>query len=226
LKRRILSGQYDQGQLAFTGEALEKEFEASNITIRKALEMLTRDGFVNRRRGLGTTVSEGISEPVVFELGSSFRKLVESIEKMKCRIKVMDIVTIKCPKHVQNILSLSPEQEVWRMRRVRIYKDMTVSFYTYYANPVSCGAISMKGAKKVNIIDTFEQASGMKIARIKQIIRSAVADLDISVALKIPFGAPVFFLENIYYSVSDKVLLCSQSYYRADMFAFKSSTQL
>ena len=38
MKRRILSGQYNPGKHLFTGEELEKEFQTSNITIRKAME--------------------------------------------------------------------------------------------------------------------------------------------------------------------------------------------
>lgn len=223
LKRRILSGRYNPGQPSFTGEELEKEFETSSITIRKALDMLKNDGFVKRQRGLGTTVSEIIPEPVVFELGSGFRKLVESIEKMKCQVKVLEIVTTACPKHIQKALLLNPEQEVWRMRRIRKNKGLPFSLYTYYASPVSCAAMSMKEAKKSNILDTFQKVSGSKIARIKQSIRSAVSDLDISAAMEIPFGAPVFFSENTYYSVSDKPVFFSQSYYRGDMCVFKSS---
>ena len=84
LKRRILSGEYNQGKLSFTGEELEKEFNTSNITIRKALDRLRSDGIVERKRGLGTTVSKITPEPVVFELSGSFQNLVESIEKIQC----------------------------------------------------------------------------------------------------------------------------------------------
>ena len=113
LKRRILSGEYNQGKLSFTGEELEKEFNTSNITIRKALDRLRGDGIVERRRGLGTTFSEIAPEPVVFELSGSFQKLVESIAKMKCQMKVIEIASITCPKRAQEILSLDPDQEVW-----------------------------------------------------------------------------------------------------------------
>jgi len=226
LKRRILSGRYNQGQPSFTGEELEKEFETSSITIRKALDMLRSDGFVKRLRGLGTTVSEIIPEPVVFELNSGYRKILESIEKMRFQVKVLEIVLMACPKHIQKALLLTPEQEVWRMRRVRINEGQPFSFYTYYADPVSCAAMTMKEAKKSDIIDTFESVTGYKIARIQQSIRAVVSDLDISAALEIPFGAPVFFSENNYYSVSDKPVFFSQSYYRGDMCVFSSSRRL
>ena len=91
MKRRILSGQYNPGKQLFTGEELEREFQTSNITIRKAMEKLKNDGYVERRRGLGTTVSKIDPEPIEFELGRSFNKLKESIEKLNTQIKVVEI---------------------------------------------------------------------------------------------------------------------------------------
>ena len=226
LKRRILSGEYNQGKLSFTGEELEKEFNTSNITIRKALDALRSDGIVERRRGLGTTFSEIAPEPIVFELSGSFQKLVESIAKIKCQMKVIEIASITCPKRVQEILSLDPDQKVWRMKRVRRFKGKPISFYTYYAKLSSCESISEGDAKKSKFIDTFQEATGNKIDKIRQSIRSAVADLDVSAMLEIPFGAPVFFYENTYYSLSGEALYLSQSYFRGDMCVFKASVQL
>ena len=92
MKRRILSGQYSPGRQLFTGEELEREFQTSNITIRKAMEILKNDGFVVRRRGLGTTVSKIDPAPLEFELGKNFKKLKESIDKLNTRVEVLEVL--------------------------------------------------------------------------------------------------------------------------------------
>jgi GntR family transcriptional regulator len=226
MKRRIISGQYNPGKQLFTGEELEREFQTSNITIRKAMEKLKNDGFVERRRGLGTTVSKIEPEPLVFELSSSFKKLVESIKKMRTQVKVLEIARATSSEYVQNILSMSSQQEIWNMKRIRIYKGMPVSYYNYYADPVYCAGISEEDARKEDVLGTMEQAMGIKIHRVSQTLRSVVADLDISGILEIPFGAPVFFNENTYPTVSGKTVFLSQSYYRGDMFVFRATSLL
>src|SRR4030043_2366227 len=70
MKRRILSGQYNPGKQLFTGEELERKFQTSNITIRKAMEKLKNDGFVERRRCLGQSVSNVAVHPLGFDSGS------------------------------------------------------------------------------------------------------------------------------------------------------------
>ena len=226
MKRRITSGQYNPGKQLFTGEELEREFQTSNITIRKAMEKLKNDGFVERRRGLGTTVSEIEPVPLEFELGRSFKKLKESIEKLNTQVKVLEITRTIASKYVQNFLSLDSEQEIWRLKRTRIYKGFPVSFNTYYAEPSNCEVITKKDAEKDDILNTIEQAKGIKIYKINQTLRSVVADLDVSGALEIPFGSPIFFNEITYHSVSDETLFLSQSYFRGDMFVFRTSSLL
>ena len=226
MKRRILSGEYNPGKQLFTGEELEEEFQTSNITIRKAMEKLKNDGFVERQRGLGTTVSEIDPAPLEFELGRSFKKLKESIDKLNTRVKVLDITRTIASKYVQNFLSMDSEQEIWRLKRNRIYKGFPVSFNTYYADPAHCKGITKKMAEKDDILSTIEQAMGAKIHKVNQTLRSIVADLDVSSALEIPFGAPVFFNETTYHSVSGETLFLSQSYFRGDMFVFRTSSLL
>ena len=227
LKRRILLGEYNESDLSFTGEALEKEFGASNITIRKALDMLKGEGIVDRRRGIGTTFSEIAPEPFVFELSGSLQKMIKTLEKVKpLQIQVIEIATIECPKRAQKILLLKPDQEVWRMKRIRKYKGIPGVFHTYYSDPSLCEAISKDDAKETIFSDTFQRVTGIKIDKMQQSILAAVADLDISTVLKIPFGAPAFLVENIYYSPSGEILFFSQSYLRGDKCVFSASVQL
>ncbi len=226
MKRRISSGQYNPGKQLFTGEELEREFQTSNITIRKAMENLKKDGFVERRRGLGTTVSKIDQEPLGFELDNSFKRLKESIKKLNTKVKVLEITRTTSSEYVQNILSMSPEQEIWRLKRIRIYKGLPVSFYTYYADPLFCSDISDRDAGKDDILNTIEQAMGIKIHKARQTLRSVAADLDISSVLDISFGAPAFFNECTYQSISGKALFLSQSYFRGDMFVFRTTSML
>ncbi len=226
MKRRIVSGQYNPGKQLFTGEELEKEFQTSNITIRKAMEKLKNDGFVERRRGLGTTVSKMDPEPLQFELGKSFNKLKASIEKLDSQVKVLEITTTESSEYVQKYLSMEAEQKMWRLKRIRIYKGIPISFNEYYADPTLCAGISKKDAQKDDILKIIETAMDIKIHEVSQTLRSVVADLDISSALKIPFGAPAFFNESIYHSVSGATLFLSQTYFRGDMFVFRTSSLL
>lgn len=54
---RLQSGQYAIGMRLPTEEHLSRAFEVSRVTVRKALELLVRDGFLTSRRGSGYHVA-------------------------------------------------------------------------------------------------------------------------------------------------------------------------
>ena len=58
LKSRISSGKYPAGTLIPSEAKLKKEFGVSAITIRRAIQELVLDGFIERRQGIGSFVRD------------------------------------------------------------------------------------------------------------------------------------------------------------------------
>lgn len=56
LKEDILTGKYPLGSLLPTELELEEMFQVSKITVRKAIELLAADDYVEKKSGRGTTV--------------------------------------------------------------------------------------------------------------------------------------------------------------------------
>lgn len=56
LKERIISGKYPKNTLIPSEIELKDEFGVSIITVRKAVEQLSQQGYVEKRSGVGTTV--------------------------------------------------------------------------------------------------------------------------------------------------------------------------
>jgi DNA-binding GntR family transcriptional regulator len=226
IKRRILTDQYNQGDLIPPMQELEKEFDVSNITMRKALEALAHAGIIQRKRGIGTVVSELVPEVITFELSGSFQRLVDSVEKLPLEMEVLEITTTPCPKHVQRIFSMEPTRDIWRMKKVRKHMGTPVSYYTHYSDPRWCSGITKKEAGRKNFVELFQQASRINLIRMEQRLKAAVADLDLSALLGINFRDPLFFMENVYYSAQDRPLILTQIYYRGDMCSYKATVQL
>lgn len=75
IKDSIINGIYPIGSLLPTETELEKKFQVSKITIRKAIELLENDGYVTKKSGKGTTV---ISNSIFNKLsnGQSFSSIL------------------------------------------------------------------------------------------------------------------------------------------------------
>lgn len=94
IKEKIINGIYKIGELIPTETELEKEFNVSKITIRKAIEMLELDGYLVKRSGKGTTV---ISNSIYNKLskGESFSNILNKegfqVRKEKTLIEKVEI---------------------------------------------------------------------------------------------------------------------------------------
>ena len=199
LRRRIMTGEYIEGSLIPIEAELGKEFNVSNITIRKALETLTKDGLL---------------------------RFVRSIENLPVEIEVLEMKVIPCPNYVQQMLSLAPDAKVLRIKKVRKHGGKPLSFYLHYTDPALYKQITRKKAEKKTFVDLFEEVTKTKLTTLKQKIESVVADIDLSNMLQVRFGLPLFFTENLYMTDGQKPAILTQIYYRGDKCFYKTSTKL
>lgn len=102
VKQRIIDGNYPIDSLLPTETELEKEFNVSKITIRKAIEILENEGYVKKQSGKGTTV---ISNSLFNKIskGESFSNI---LRQQGCRIQK--------EKTKSQHITLSPQDELYR----------------------------------------------------------------------------------------------------------------
>jgi GntR family transcriptional regulator len=226
IKSRILGGMYAPGERIPSYRGLEGEFKVSNITVRKAIEILVRDGIITRKRGVGSVVTNSGSEVITFEVSGSFERLRHSAQQIPLTIELLEIMEGPCPSHVQRTLSVEPETKIWQMRRVRKHKDTIMSYYIHYSDPHWCRKITKREAEKERFVDLLRRGSGIDIVRLEQRVEAAVANLDLSTILGVSFGAPLLSVENVYYSSLDRPVALTQIYYRGDRHFYKTTAQL
>ena len=86
IKARILNHEYRPGDFIPSAKALENVFSVSNLTIRRALETLTKEGCIVPRRGMRARVAEQTNEIVEIEITGDFRAWVDMAIGRKLRI--------------------------------------------------------------------------------------------------------------------------------------------
>ena len=226
LRRRILTGEYPEGELIPPGQELENEFRVSNITIRKALELLTQDGILQRKRGVGTVVPRLERDVVTFELGGSFHRLVSSLEKLPLEMEVLEIAVVSCPERVRRMMGSDPEKKIWRMKKIRRHHGIPICYYVHYSDGLLCQNLTKERAEKDNFVRVFQEITKLKLVSMEQRLEAAVADLDLSNMLQLRFGAPLLFVENCYFVTGHKAVILTQIYYRGDKCAYTARTDL
>ncbi|HVN95142.1 MAG TPA: GntR family transcriptional regulator [Syntrophorhabdaceae bacterium] len=226
IRSRILANHYGEGDLIPSYRQLEKEFNISNITVRKAVEILVQDGIINRKRGVGTEVSRVDGDAITWELSGNLQSLRNSAGKVSLAAEILEIATIACPERIGEILAIGPTQKVWRMKKIRRHEKTIMAYYITYSDPRWCTKVTKNEAKKGGFVDLFRKKSGLKLTRLEQRVEATVADLDLSAILEVNFGFPLLHIENVYYSSGNKPVLITQIYYRGDKNSYKATIPL
>ena len=229
LKARIRDGQYQHNDLIPSAKKLEEEFKVSNITIRKAMDLLTRDGYVIPMRGVGTRVAKTEDDMVSIEITGSFRDWVDSAigRNLQLTVDVLEITITSCPKRVSQILTLGPDENIWRMKRVRRLRGVPMSYFINYGRPeLFSDKITIDEVTKSSFVDLFQARCQISLSKMEQRVKATVADMDLSGVLDINFGDPLFFVENVYYSTDGNPVEVTHMYYRGDKYVYDATIQL
>jgi GntR family transcriptional regulator len=225
IKGRIQSREYGVGERIPPARELEEEFNVSGITIRKAIELLTAEGWVEPRQGYGTVVTNNTNGMMEIAITGNFREWLNSAtgHSVKLNAKVLEISQVQPPPRVQELLAVSPSTPVWRMKRVRIFHKRPVSHFLNYWRTDVCGKLPKAEVESRSFIEVFQKESGIKLQRLDQNVKASVADMELSEILEVDYGAPLFYVENDYFADSDNPIVITHMYYRGDSYVYKAS---
>ncbi|MGH7067952.1 MAG: GntR family transcriptional regulator [Acetobacteraceae bacterium] len=80
LRNRIAEGKFRPGQKIPALDALEQEFAVARVTVRQAVELLEKEGIVQRQQGRGTFVSPHLAERRWLHLMADMASLATAID--------------------------------------------------------------------------------------------------------------------------------------------------
>ena len=222
IKARILNYEYSPGDSIPSAKELEKEFGVSNITIRRAIELLAKIGCIIPKRGMRARVAAQTKDIVEIELTGDFRSWVDMAVGRKIGItaKILDRQIIECPKPIRELLSMDSGEKVERIRRVRKLKENPISYYVNYSPRYYLKKLTNRQIETHTFIEAFQKAYNIKLKSMEQKVRATIADMDLADILQVGFGFPLFFVQNVYYSAKEVPLAVTHMYYRSDHYVY------
>lgn len=128
LKEDIMSGRYPIGSFLPTETELEATFNVSKITVRKAIELLAADEYVEKRSGRGTTVLSNRPYNKLSK-GTTFSQLLEKTGKEYTKKNLSYELVKLAPEHPAYSLM---GKEVMRLRRMYYFDHQPFIYYEYH----------------------------------------------------------------------------------------------
>ena len=230
LRTRICDGAYPVNTCLPTSVELEESFQVSNITIRKALNVLKIEGWVETKLGVGMVVVRSANEPVVdIHHSGHFDEWLDwaSGESQNVKQVVLGIDSEPGPPKIRRLLDIADGDLVWRMRRLRSRSQEPISYHISYGRSEFVDLVSKKDFQgSGSFIEFLQNNYPRKIARIEQLVEANVANIDLAKLLEVEFGAPIFFMEHTYRDDKDAVVAVSHLFMRADRYRYTTSIEL
>ncbi|MBE6930937.1 MAG: GntR family transcriptional regulator [Ruminococcaceae bacterium] len=130
IRSQIMEKKYDVGAILPPEPILEKEFGVSRTTVRRAIDLLSREGLLSVRQGFGTQV---ISRKTVQNL-NRFTSVSQSLAQKGYRVGLRSCYIEKtgAPEDIADLLGIPMHTPVICIYRIKTIDDRPISITRNY----------------------------------------------------------------------------------------------
>ena len=211
LRERVAAGEFPGGGLLPSESELSSAYEASRVTVRKALEALRDDGLVDSRQGFGWFVAVDPLRQTLGRLGTLEGQLAES--GVQPERKVLEFGFVRATKRVAAVLGVARVLEV---RRLNLADGSPFARVTVWVPEDLAGDLSRSVVERSSFYDNLP----VKVGGATQTIGAAlVSDAD-ALLLHIPLGSPVLCCHRVTHDVDGRAVLFSEFVFPAHRTEF------
>ncbi|MDB5538833.1 MAG: hypothetical protein JWQ89_560 [Devosia sp.] len=207
LRRLIIGGEFPPGSKLPNEEALCARFAVSRITLREAVRGLVEDGYVIRRQGAGTFVTEGPTLRNSLDTNFSYTEYLESTGVAVSK-NVLGAERRPAGEAQIVALGLAPGAEIVVVRRVRS-ADGKPAIYSIDSLPtdIADAKKDLKAFGRSLYTLLSERGHGVEYAR--TVLAPVIADAELAEILAVPVGTPLQHLRQVDYDSAGRPVMLS-----------------
>jgi GntR family transcriptional regulator len=198
LRRRIQENEFAVGSYLPPELELGEQLKVSRTTVRKAVEMLIKDGFVYVRRGIGTQIQDfKATQPLQYITSFSETLREQGFEVSYRGVKVK---AVPAPAKLAADLRIDAGDKVVRIHRVALANGKPIAIMMNYLLPEVVVGIEAKVDKIKSLYAFLESEYNVSIEAATDSISARGASIEEAEELKIPEGSPLLVVRRITYS--------------------------
>jgi GntR family transcriptional regulator len=219
IKDQIQSGVYKINEVIPSERELSEQFEINRLTVRQAINELVNEGFLYRRRGIGTFVSAPkIEQPLTRLTNFSNDMLSRGIVP---GARVVSMQVIQADQYIASKLQIDPGEEVLELVRLRTAEGEPMALEKsslVYEHTKELFGMDMENKSLYQMI---ENVCGIRFVRALQTIEIGTIKAEEARLLGIDARDPVMKIERITYAENiERPVEFVRSHYRADRYKF------
>jgi GntR family transcriptional regulator len=203
------------------GEAIPSERQlsadlgVSRLTLRAALDELAREGYLVRRRGSGTFVSE---PKIAQEL--TMTSFTEDMRRrgMEPGSRTLSLEVVPAGARLGRFLHVSPSEPIVVAKRLRMADRETMAIETLHVREALVPGVTARDLQGKSFYELLRERYGIVIAGGAQTIEPTVTNEEESEALGVPLHSPAFLFERTTRSRAGEIVEYVRSLYRGDRY--------
>ena len=211
-RQRIVKGMWREGEMLPSLEKLVAEFGVARVTVRQAIERLTRDGLVSPQRGRGTFVTGAPQADRWLKVETTLENLSELYRDTQPTILVID-ESNRTPRLSERD-GLAAERYVY-MRRVHAHEGRPYCVIDIYLD-AAIFARRPARFRKETVIPLLLGMPSVEIVTARQGLTISTADLEVARHLGISVNAPVAEVRRVFTGPGRRVIYLAEITYRGD----------
>lgn len=208
LLAQIQDGTYKEGDQIPTEPELAASYHVSRITVRRTIEELCAQGYLNKKQGKGTFVClPKIQRKLEVQKNMSFSDTCLA----NGRIPSSHVISfgMTAPDAVcSDFLRLAAEESVFLTERILSADHIPVTYDTIYLNPKDYPDFDPKKLEDGSLYKYLRQDYGLTMADdCRSLISVTSASSQMADALHIPIGEPLMVLESFLRDTDSRPIL-------------------
>jgi GntR family transcriptional regulator len=198
LKAQVEAGDFKQGDFLPAEPELQKLFNVSRTTVRRAVELLAQEGFVSIQQGKGTEVLDFKATQRLQYVSSFSETLRDKGFTVRFRDLVVDIVP--APRRVAADLKVAPDTRLVRVRRVTVASGKPVAIVLNYLLPEAVPGIEKRIGGMRSLYAFLESEYNLRLEAATDWISATAADAEQASRLEVPVSSPLLVVRRVTYS--------------------------
>ena len=217
-KEKIESGQIAEGERLPTESSLMESYQGSRDTVRKSLNLLEQNGYIQRGRGRASLVMP--KQRYTFPLSeiASFQE-VNKLSNAHAETEVVNLDILQDSHKIKKIFQQSVNGEVYELIRVRRMKDEAVILDKDYFVRDVVPRLPLNECK-VSVYRYLEEELGLQISYAVKEITVQKANAEDYELLDMGDYNMVVVVKSHTYLENNTLFQCTESRHRPDKFRF------
>lgn len=224
IKNDVIENAYRDFGFIGTQKEIAARFDVSLITVKKAVELLTKENIVYSKQGKGVFVKR-------HAVGDRLEKLTGITNIMKSmniypQIKVKNIRQVETPYHFDEGVRKMLGDKCLLVERFHINDNQVLAYAKLYLPLEHGNKFSREDYENNTVYQLYQNKLGVALGKGIQNIRACPAGHEHAEAMKINRGTPLLFIERYSYDSKGGLIEVMELFYEHSQYFFRVEMNL